>query len=362
MKEQKMAFSWNIVAKNVELHEPLQKKFRQKIAKLELHLQHFPQEAVYLQVVLHRHPKKEIYTAALNLRLPSNILRSEKSAPDAVPAFDQAVKVLLRELETLKSELRHEHDWKDKRSGMREAELAQFAPEPMPPGEGPQALADMVRKMIDEHHGRLLYHVRRLIWRGEMAGDIPKGAVDPLAIVDEVARQACLRPEDKPDELSYRLWFYSLARHEFERRRREFVDQAKLTLPLSAATDSGDGQQDDGDDVQQQFASAAEGLMTQGRELGDVIPDLHTLPPDLAASEHDLIDHLHHVTKRWSPRESTIFELHFVEGFEPDEVAMIMGASLSEVKEWIPQVQERLRSALVEELDSKVRVRRTHVH
>src|SRR5437764_10507454 len=107
-----MTFTWNIVTRNFRLDEQFRKKLRQKIAKLEVFLKHFPPEAVHLQMSFERHSKKPLHIATLNLRLPSNILHSEKSAPDAITAFDDAVKALLRELETLKAALRGERFWK----------------------------------------------------------------------------------------------------------------------------------------------------------------------------------------------------------------------------------------------------------
>src|SRR5207244_1702283 len=83
-------------------------KLREKIAKFEKHLKHFRPDTVHLQVALERHPQKVLHTAALTLRLPSNILRSEKFAPDVIKTFDDAVKALLRELESLKADLRGE--------------------------------------------------------------------------------------------------------------------------------------------------------------------------------------------------------------------------------------------------------------
>ena len=105
---------WNLVTKNLQVDGLLRKKLRQKITKLEKHLKHFPPDAVQLLVVLERHPKKPLHAAALTLRVPSNILHSEKSAPDVIKAFDDAVKVLLREVESLKSDLRAEKSWKRK--------------------------------------------------------------------------------------------------------------------------------------------------------------------------------------------------------------------------------------------------------
>jgi len=106
-----MTLKWNLVTKGMRPHAQLQEKLEQKIVKLETHLEHFPPDAVHLQVSLERHPKRVHFTATLTLRLPSNVLQSKKSGPDPLPVFDQAVKALLREVAVLKSALRRESDW-----------------------------------------------------------------------------------------------------------------------------------------------------------------------------------------------------------------------------------------------------------
>jgi ribosomal subunit interface protein len=105
---------WNLATKNLQVDRLLRKKLREKITKLEKHLKHFPLDTVHLLVVLERHPKKPLHAAALTLRVPSNILHCEKSAPDVIKALDDVVKVLLREVESLKSDLRAEKCWKRK--------------------------------------------------------------------------------------------------------------------------------------------------------------------------------------------------------------------------------------------------------
>lgn len=80
-----MTLKWNLVTKGIRPHGQLQKKLQQKINKLETHLEHFPQDAVHLQVNLQRHPKRVVFTAGLTLHLPSNILHAEKSGPDPSP-------------------------------------------------------------------------------------------------------------------------------------------------------------------------------------------------------------------------------------------------------------------------------------
>ena len=128
-----MTFTWNVVSRNTEPDEQLKRKFRQKVAKLEKHLKHFPPDAVHLQIALDRHPKKPLfYKVALTLRVPSHILHSEKSAAEPITAFDDAIKALLRELESFKSGLRGEMFWsrKGRRKRLLQLKAAGFAAEP----------------------------------------------------------------------------------------------------------------------------------------------------------------------------------------------------------------------------------------
>ena len=106
--------SWNLATKDLHGHELLRKKLEEKIKKLEKHLRHYPAGSLHLQIVLERHPRKPLFVAKLTLHVPSNILRSEKSAWDVIKAFDDAVKALLRELASLKADLRREAYWKRK--------------------------------------------------------------------------------------------------------------------------------------------------------------------------------------------------------------------------------------------------------
>ena len=70
-----MRISWNIVTKNISPDNarlPLEKKLQQKIAKFDRHLVRFPPDAVHLQIVLEKHPRKDRYLASLTLRVPEH--------------------------------------------------------------------------------------------------------------------------------------------------------------------------------------------------------------------------------------------------------------------------------------------------
>lgn len=224
--------SWNIVNKNVSLGVSLKQKLARKVAVLAKYLIHFPPETLHLQVVLAKLMKRELYTASLTLRIPSNILHAEKSSHDLFEAIDSAVAPLLREVKSLKADLRGEFHWKRPACRARlRADEALFFSEPMAAGR--QTHADMVSELLRVHNNQLLAHVRREVRIAELAGDLPRGMLDPRDIVDETALFCLAHSESKPAELTYELWFYQLIRQELARRRAEFNQERSLseTLP-----------------------------------------------------------------------------------------------------------------------------------
>lgn len=342
-----MTLKWNLVTKHLQGHELLRKKLHQKMAALEKHLKHFPPDAVHLHIALERHPKREHYTAALTLRVPSNILRSEKSSADVIKAFDDAVKALLRELEALKAELRRETFWKRRarREHLHQIKSEGFAPEPQAEGTGPQNLRDVIRELLASNCRRLLRYVRRQLWHDITAGEIPRDAMDPRAVVDEVARRALAEPRKKPARMGYLLWFYVLARQELARRRKALKRQAEEFVPVETPRFLPDDLAVvEGYDAEQPLDIIERQLEPPIVETKDLLPDTRVETPDQAAACRELLAELRRVASTWPQPDREVFALYYVEGFEPDEVAMILGAPTKRVRELIAANQQRLRA------------------
>ncbi len=339
-----MTLTWNLVTKNLQPSALLQEKFRQKISKLERHLQHFPPDAVHLQIHVEKHPKRKLFISALTLRLPSSILRGEKSAADPIPAFDHAVKAVLRELSALKAGLRCEARWKRKD---RRPESLRFARAPLPAGVGPQTLADSVSALLQQYYPRLVEFIRRRLRRAQLAGEIPAGAVDPHAVADEVAQQALARPERKPSSLTYPLWFYSLAREELKRRIRNLEEERNKIVSLDESVPLPESAgQDEGYDAEQPLQIIERKLEPDVINVNEMLPDPHADSPDFAAAQRDLVDWLQRMSVKWPKQEREVFEFYFLEGLEPDEIAMIEKLRLPQVMDLIGLVQTRLRDTV----------------
>ncbi len=219
-----MRIPWNIVTKNLSPDDarlPLEKKVQQKIAKFDRHLAQFPPDTVHLQIVLEKHPRKDRYLVSLTLRVPSDILHSEEAGRDLVGAFDNAVKSLLRKLKSYKSSLRREKFWKrkERREKLHAVKATGFALEPQNEGEGPQTHKEVVRELFQQHEKEFLRHVRRHILQDELAGELPKGAVNPREVLNEVARRAEAKADKGPKRGSWLTWFYHLIHQELKRQR-----------------------------------------------------------------------------------------------------------------------------------------------
>jgi DNA-directed RNA polymerase specialized sigma24 family protein len=64
----------------------------------------------------------------------------------------------------------------------------------------------------------------------------------------------------------------------------------------------------------------------------------------------DLLEHLQEAIQSWPRLDREVFELHFVKGFEPHQVAMIIGRPLQNVNEKISSLQKRLRERIAQEV------------
>ncbi|MBK9139462.1 MAG: HPF/RaiA family ribosome-associated protein [Verrucomicrobia bacterium] len=345
-------FPWNLVTRGFHAHEQIQQRLRRTITKLERHLAHFPADAVHLQVTLERHPKKTWFTAALVLRVPSNILRGEGTGTDPVPALAGAVKHLLRQLTELKSELRREVFWKRKtrRAELHDGKPRRFAAEPQPAGSGPQELRDVVRALLAEHHARLLRYVRRHLWHEVTLGELPQGAIDPRAVVDEVARRALAAPEKKPAKVGALLWLYILARQELARRRRALRQQAEEVVPLeSPRALPEDAEAAAGYEPEQPLEVIEETLQPPLAETRDVLADPGTAAPDQLVAAKDLLDEMQRAASAWPKTEREAFELYFVEGLEPDEIGMVLGLRPEGARKLLENIRGRLRATLLDQ-------------
>jgi RNA polymerase sigma factor (sigma-70 family) len=201
----------------------------------------------------------------------------------------------------------------------------------------------VLRDLLNRFYPRLLCHVRDQLERDASAGEFPINAIDAAAVTDEAVRQALASPSDKPASATYRMWLYSLAKRELRRRYRQLRRQARQTVPLDQAGAPPERIDRSGVDPIRPREVVEEQFDPLLASVAEWMPDGQHLAPDETAVEADLIDYLRRRSVRWPPRERNVFELHFVEGFEPDEIAIVENIRVSDAREIVQGIQDRLR-------------------
>jgi ribosomal subunit interface protein len=334
---------WNIVNRGVNPGVTVHTSLTRKIARLAKHLMHFPPDALHLQVTLEKLSHDRGFNVRLTLRLPSNILHAEKSGPDLLAAIDGAANALEREVESVKAHLRGDYRWRRPAYRARLRRDALVFSEPMGPGRGPQDHADMIRELLQSHDRNLVAHVMREIRMAELTGDIPQNAVEARDIVDEVARVCLADTSRKPDALTYEQWFYQLIQEEMESQRRRYEEQRREDQRPKLHRDITSRGEDAGDDAERPLSIITRQIQPEEILPGEEIPDSWSLPPDVAASGREIIEGLQQVIQHWPPEERQVFELHFLVGFDVEEIAMMRGRAKAEIEATVAKIQSRLR-------------------
>ena len=90
-------------------------------------------------------------------------------------------------------------------------------------------------------------------------------------------------------------------------------------------------------------------------ETRELIPDHRVVPPDEAVARSELLEQMQKTANRWPKPEREAFELHFVEGFEPDEIGMVLGLSTKQANELLDNIRGRLREKLLAEAAAEQR-------
>lgn len=289
-------FSWNIVTRNMHGHPFLRERIHRTIRTLEHHhLQRFPPDAVHLLIELERHARKEEHRAVLTLRLPSHILHADKSAKSVISALSNAVKALLKGLKSLKERLREEPRLKRK---TRRQKLS-FASGPSEGGAMPQSAAEIRGTFFESHRGPLMRFARRAANRARNQ-----------AITDPKIAELVGEAKDKLPALSKRqkltndrAQLYRLVREAIARREGNLRPARSLSAPSPAAGDS-------------------------SPQTAGLLPAMDRALASLSSFEQE------------------VFELHYVDGFEPDEIAIITRKPMGQVKQATQAIENQIRRTL----------------
>ncbi|MGC8743101.1 MAG: HPF/RaiA family ribosome-associated protein [Verrucomicrobiia bacterium] len=346
--EHKVYLPWNIVAQGFTAHDQLKNWVQREIKKLERHLTNFPHQQVHLYVLIEMHKASKKFTASLTLRLPSNLLNAKCLDEDPIAALSGAMKALIREVDRFKSQLRHVKErrrYRQRVSVVGERYI-EFAPEPLPEVAAPKDVSILMSQVIEDNYEQLFEYVQRQLENLEATGAIPINSIDAEAALDEAIKIALSTIKTKPDEIGYLPWLYQLINEEIQRRLKLIKRQQSTLIPV--------------EDLEEEFTeptTVSPLIESMLNEPLDEEPFPSSKPylrsaapsPDEELAEREFVEKLIESSRRWNPLERDVFDLHFIEGFEPQDCSIILKKPVDEITLAIQNIHQRIRELIIEE-------------
>jgi RNA polymerase sigma factor (sigma-70 family) len=319
----------------------LEKEFNQQIHKVGKRLQFFRPELVHLHAIIEEKNPREGPLVSLNLRLPSGQMAAKGNGPTPTAAIKAAFEQLVEQLTKHKDMLRNAHKWPRRRRVGAERPQPPQVPfeQTIAAVQPPTISSEDVRSYINANFTLLSRFVERELRYRENLGLIRRDQVSADEVIDEAVANALDNGEEKPEVVSLQPWLFRLARHaigQVASRNGEDVPQ----VPLDHAYRQTDIH--NADELQMQFHQPDEAVANQ-----DLIADYRVATPEASAASDEMITLVEYALLGAKPEDREAFLLYAVEGFTPDEISVITGKTVEQVRVSIATAREHLRKSLV---------------
>ena len=287
--------------------------------KVEKLLPTFTAQDLDLHVNLERLPRGRQYHTVLVMTLPQRTLRVERMENNPATSVLRAFDELLRKVKKFKSQLNRESFWKK---------------EPVSAStESPSYKKRILEDAINQNLDKIENYIRRELFHRTLTEDVPTGLLQTQALVDEVFLQVSSRAMDRPEHLPLEQWMFQIARKELNTRMQDFRESRKeIHVEERANTPS------QWDDEELTFYHPDEVL-----SLEDLICDEQAVSPEQLLAQEEAKDELHKAIASLPSAVRESFVLFALEGFNSDEVAMIMGKSPREILQNVEEARMELR-------------------
>jgi RNA polymerase sigma factor (sigma-70 family) len=319
--------------------EAIKSYWQQKVSRIEKLLTRFPEDQRELRLTVTHKPKR--YDLHAVLLLPTGSLVAEASAPTDREAIDAVVNKLIGELRRHKELIRHEHLYRRKE---RRQELSRHAAAQLQPDVHPidrEAFFNLLNPLM----GRLRDHAQHELLVAELQGRIGREEVTVTDLLDEVIVRAWAQLGNRDEAEPLEVWLIRLLHGVLD----EQIADTQTVHSIYERVDEGNS------DARAAAARASEDVPIWEEPsmvmLEDVLPTHEVGEP---WQQLEAIDQMKWVLAQLgtvSAAQRRAFTLHLLDGWEPDEIAMVLGRTVEEVRGDIEAVRQMLRDRLGGELE-----------
>ena len=320
----------------------VESQFNLHVEKLRKRLQVFRPDLVHLHATVESSPGREGVAVSLNLRLPSGQMAASGAGPTPMVALKKSFDDLQEQLAKHKARLREKYRWPHLRGGSRGAPRV----EPQVPFEQTVAAVKLpcisstdISSWVDANLNRLVRFVERELHYREVNNQLRPGLLSAVEVIDETIAAALGDDLDKPERLALEPWLYRLAMRSLDQLLARSVEEEADTVSLYQGVRRPNVEASD--EAQLQFYQPDEAMVAQ-----DNIPDRGMANPEEIAYSDEMIALVETALHGARGADREAFLLFAIEGFSPEEIAVIGDHSVEEVHSSILAAREHLRKNL----------------
>jgi RNA polymerase sigma factor (sigma-70 family) len=318
----------------------LEKEFNQGIDKLRRRLQVFRPELVHLRGVIDQRNEREGFIVSLDLKLPSGDLAARESAPTAAAAIKTCFDQLTEQVAKHKDHLRGQWQWQRRRRAGRTRPQSQVPFEQtLAAVQAPTVSQEDITGYVNANFDRLFRFAEREIRYRENSGVLQRDQVSTGEVVDEVIANALGDGYERPERVALEPWLYRLAIRAIDEVARRNGEEVVGGVPLDHTYRQTDIH--DADEVQLQFHQPDEAMVNR-----DLIADGGTSSPEAAAYTDEMINLVDAALLGARREDREAFLLFAIEGFTPEEIAVISDRPAEQVRKSIASARDFLRKTL----------------
>lgn len=317
-----------------------ERQINAQVEKLRKRLQVFRPELVHLHVTLEQSSAREgvPVSISLNLRLPSGQMAASHLGATPVVAIKAAFDDLQEQVAKHKARLREKYRWPHPRRGTSTRTPAQVPFEQTVAAvKLPEISGNDISSWVDANLNRLTRFAQRELYYREGNGQLRPNQVAPEEVVAETIVTALGYSADKPERLALEPWLYRLAMQCIDNLVQNAESEAAVYLDQGVRQPNVQAS----DEAQLQFHQPDEALVAQ-----DNIPDQGAATPEQIAYSDEMIAMVETALIGVQGEDREAFLLFGIEGFSPEEIALIGDRTVEEVRQSILAAREHVRHNL----------------
>lgn len=332
----------------VEITDFLRKLIDRKVEKLNQRFQEFHRDALKLTVALTRSLHRNQYIAELTLKVPRKVFHAEKATDDPVSAVTSSFDALIRDAERYKFIMNR--SLRAKRMRLRATQrslpstVEEIASQEMFENARQKVFGDAVRNRL----ASLYNFARREVLHHQLSGDLQPGDISPVELVDEAVvnvfeKSRTALSEKEIEHLLYKEIWGILQREidDVKSSRAQWTSVEKIVENMPVEEESAEGGVS-GNDLFEYWEPE------EVLHFEDVLPGSTFPTQEQILEDGELQNLLIHALLRLPEIERRAFVLSDIEGFQLEEIALILSVRIDEIENIVNAAREKVKKELAE--------------